>query len=164
MNGPTIVWSTIQVHIITMPPHCCLLLATSISELDKINPLVYLSGPSNVIQDSSVKITVEMSIYLYFWAQIWCFKIFVLVRGDCCGDFFFLQILNLKVLSAFCLWFTQLQPFQRSKRLSKVIVLRLRFSLRSSQVLKAFFLLRVLNLVIFFNGHIYCSMISAKLL
>ena len=37
-------------------------------ELGKIYPLAHPSGPSNVIRDSSVKITPEKSIFIYFLA------------------------------------------------------------------------------------------------
>ena len=62
-----------------------LLLATGMSELDKIYPLPHPSGPSNVIRDSSVKITKENQFSCISWSN---FKIFALVRGGCLGDLF----------------------------------------------------------------------------
>ena len=61
--------SPYQYPIITLLPSF-----SHISELDKIHPLAHLSGPSNVTQDLFVKITLEMSIFKYFLAQIWCLK------------------------------------------------------------------------------------------
>ena len=61
------VQSTILAHIIMQPPPCCLLLATDTSELNKIHPLTHLSGPSNVSQDSFVKITLESSFSCISW-------------------------------------------------------------------------------------------------
>ena len=68
--------------IFSLLPPCCLLSPTCMSELDKIHPLAQPSCPSNVTQDSSVKITPEKWIFMYFWAQFWHFKIFASVRGE----------------------------------------------------------------------------------
>ena len=78
LNDLIMVWSTLPAHIITLPSSYCLLLATDTTELDKIIPVN--SGKSNVTQDSPVKITSEKSIFIYFLAQFWCFKIFALVK------------------------------------------------------------------------------------
>ena len=55
-------------HIITLPSPGCLLLATGAS---KIHSLAHPSGPSNVPQDLSVKITTEKLIFMYFHALIY---------------------------------------------------------------------------------------------
>ena len=64
-----IVCSTIPADIMTLSLPCCFLLATDLSALDKIHPLTYLSDLSNVTRDSSVKITSEKSIFLYFLVE-----------------------------------------------------------------------------------------------
>ena len=89
LNGPIMAWLTIPANIISLPFPYCFLLATSISELDEIHPLVHPSGPSTVTWDSSVKITLEKSIFIYFLAQFWHFEIFAFVMGGCLGYFFF---------------------------------------------------------------------------
>ena len=50
----------------TLPPPCCLLLATGMSEQDKVHPLAHSSCPSNITWDSSLKIHLEKSISVYF--------------------------------------------------------------------------------------------------
>ena len=59
-------WSTIPGHIITLQPPCCLLLVRDTSELDKIHHLAHPSGPLNITQNSSMKITLEKSIFMFF--------------------------------------------------------------------------------------------------
>ena len=58
------------------------------SELDKIHLLVHPLGPSNVTQDSSMKIIWEKLIFMYLLTQFWHFKIFALVRWGCLEPFF----------------------------------------------------------------------------
>ena len=87
-NGAIIVWFTIPAHIITLMPPCRLILATGKPELDKIFHLAHLSGSSNITWDSSVKINLEKSIFMYFLAQFCRFKIFSLVRRGCLKDFY----------------------------------------------------------------------------
>ena len=53
----------------TLAPSCCIF-STDISELDKIYSLVHPSSPSNITKDSSMKITSEMLIFIYFLVQI----------------------------------------------------------------------------------------------
>ena len=69
LNGPIMVGSTNPAHIIIVPPSCWILLATSTFEFNKKHLSAYPSGPSNVTWDLSVKITSEMSIFMYFLAQ-----------------------------------------------------------------------------------------------
>ena len=61
------------------------------------------------IQDSSVKITSEKSIFMYFLAQFWCFKVFALLRGGCQGDFLSIQIY--KVLYTFYFYWLAQFPY-----------------------------------------------------
>ena len=77
------VWLTIPAHIIPLTPPRCLFLATGTSKLNKIHPFSYPPEPSNNPQDSSVKITLEKLIFMYFLAQFRCFRIFALVKGVC---------------------------------------------------------------------------------
>ena len=60
-----IVWSNNGLVDNSSPYHTT---ASLLSELDKIHPLVQPLGPSNVTQDSSMKITLEKSIFMYFFA------------------------------------------------------------------------------------------------
>ena len=80
LNGPIMVWSTISVHIITLLPPCCILLAKGMSELDKIYPLANPSSLSNITRDLSVMFTLEKSIFMYFLVQFRRFKIFALAE------------------------------------------------------------------------------------
>ena len=82
--GPLMICSTISTHILTPSSPYNLLLATGATELDKIHLLAHPSGPSNVIRDFSLKITLEKSMFMYFSVQC----SFDLVRGGCLKDFF----------------------------------------------------------------------------
>ena len=63
-------WPTIPTHIITLLHVHRLLLATRMSELEKkIYFLAHPSGPSNVTQDSSVKVILKKPIFMYILAQ-----------------------------------------------------------------------------------------------
>ena len=74
-------------QIITLFPSCWILLNPGIFEWDKIHPLAHPSGPSNVPRDSSGKMTLKKSLFMYFLDKFWHFKIFALGRGDCQGAF-----------------------------------------------------------------------------
>ena len=70
LNGPITVWLTIPVPIIPPMLPCCLLLHIGTSELNKTHLLTHPSGSSNVSRDSSVKITLEKSIFPVFLGPI----------------------------------------------------------------------------------------------
>ena len=65
---------------------------TGTSKFDKIYSFAHSSDTSNITRDLSVKMILEMSIFMYFLAQFWCFKIFALVGDGCQGDFLHIPI------------------------------------------------------------------------
>ena len=121
LNGLIRMWSIILVHIITLPPSWCLLLAKGMKKLDQFYSLVHPSSPSKVTWDFSIKMTTAKSIFMYLLTQFWCFKIFASIKGclEIC-----LQIRIHKVFYTFCpFWLPQFQHFQNFESLSIVMFL-----------------------------------------
>ena len=77
LNRSIMVWLTIPAHTITQLPPCCFLLARGMSELDKIHPLAYPSGPSNVTQDLPVKIILKCQFLYIPWPNFDALKYLV---------------------------------------------------------------------------------------
>ena len=146
------VWSTIPTYINTLQPPCYLLLVTGTSELNKIHPFSHPSGPSNVTHGSSVKITIEKSIFMYFMAQFWYFKIFAFVKRGCLGDFF-ADPISISILHFLSFLMPSIPGFSKIWVLVKSICFSITYfnvcSPWGCKFLKIFPLLWVLNFVIF---------------
>ena len=80
-------WSTIPAHII-QPPTCCIVLVSGTSEFNKTNPFAHPSGPSNITWHSSMKTTLEKSVFIYFLAKFWRFKcgFYAMTRFSLCSS------------------------------------------------------------------------------
>ena len=146
------VWLTILAHIITLLHPYHLLSTTGMSELDKVLSLIPIHQVHKMSQDFSMKITVKKSIFMYFLAQFWCFKIFGPMRGVSRGDS--LQIPNLQSIVYVLSFLTPSIPsFSKIWALVKsgcfTIICFSLCSSWGSKFLKLSLLLWVLNLVIF---------------
>ena len=157
------VWSTTTSLIITQTPPSWLLLATAISELDKIYPLTSLSGLLNVSWDSSMKIILEN----VFWGPI------LEPQNICFSEkrslifFFFLQIPIPKVSYIFySSWLPQFLLFSKIWVLFKSVCFAITClslcSFQQSKFLKYFPL--SLQLSHIFKSLLNHSMISMKFL
>ena len=153
VNGLIMVWPRPYHHITAL---CCLLLATWMSELDKIHPLIRPSGPSNVTRGSSIKIKLDKTIFHAFFAQFCYFEIFALVRRGCQGEIWQIPIHKIVYTLLF-----HLNPLiSANSNWWKVIVLLYFTFISRKTILKTFSLAS--NSQLSFNNLLYSSMISPK--
>ena len=151
------IWSIIPAHK-TLPLPCWFLSATGMSELDKIYRLAHPSGPSYIPRDLSVKMTLEKSIFTYFLAKCWCYKIFALIRAGCS----FTDPNSQSIHQIFSFLTPSIPVFSKIRSQVKCGCFDINwFSLRLSQgnkLLNPFPLLWLLNLVIFSTAFFICKM------
>ena len=76
LNGPIIVWSIIPAYIIKLLPPHCLLLVTSISDLEKIHPFTHPSCLSNVTLDSSENYSGKVNFHVFLGSNLAFFNIY----------------------------------------------------------------------------------------